>query len=190
MLGMFSDWYSQQEKRAAGLLALVITVLIVFNVVTRALNQAVFWVDEVAIFLMVWMLFLAMAVLLKERRAVAVTVIVDQLPQGLRRIVGVLIDWVVLCFAVALLVICWRWYQPFELARAGFDFEVFSAETMNFIYQDAATTLPLPKFWVWLVIPYFGFSVLLHTVANIISDPRGSHMIRGAGVPTGEGETS
>lgn len=190
MLGMFSDWYSRQERRAAGLLALVITALIVFNVVTRALNQAVFWVDEVAVFLMVWMLFLAMAVLLKERRAVAVTVLVDQLPPGIRRMVGMLIDWVVLCFAVALLVICWRWYQPLDLIRAGFDLDRFSAETTNFIYQDVATTLPLPRFWVWLIIPYFGCSVLLHTVANIVSDPLGRHMDRGAGVPAGEGGAS
>lgn len=189
MLGRFSDWYSRQERRAAGLLALVITALIVFNVVTRAMSQAVFWVDEVAVFLMVWMLFLAMAVLLKERRAVAVTVIVDQFPPGLRRMVGVLIDWVVLGFGVALLVICWRWYQPLELLRVGFDLDAFSAQTMNFIYQDTASTLPLPKFWVWLVIPYFGCSVVLHALANILSDPRGSHMNRVVDAPL-RGETS
>jgi TRAP-type C4-dicarboxylate transport system permease small subunit len=176
MLQQLSRALSRAEQWAAGFLALLITALIVFNVVTRALNQAVFWVDEMAIYAMVWMLFLAMAVLLKRRQAVAVTVLVDALPSGMRRVVGVFIDLCVLAFALLLLVFSWNWYAPLELARNGFDLDAFSAETMNFMYQERASTLPLKKFWVWLIVPYFGFSVALHTLANLLSDPRGHHM--------------
>lgn len=176
MLQTCSNWLSRQESRAACLLASSIALLIVFNVCTRAMDRAVYWVDEAAIILMVWMLFLSMAVLLKQRQAVAVTVLVDTLPKRLRCAIGAFIDWMVLLFAMLLLVFCWRWYQPLELLHHGLDFDAFSAHTMNFIYQERANTLPMPKFWAWLIVPYFACSTLLHTLAHILSDPTGRHM--------------
>ena len=180
-LDRISAWHVRQERRAAGTLAFIIMTLIVVNVVTRFMNRALFWIDEVAVFLMIWMLFLATAVLLKDRKAVAVTVLVDLLPGSLRQVVGVLVDWVVLTFGVLLLVLCWRWYQPLALWQAGFDVETFSEATMNFIYQDMASTLPLARFWVWLVVPYFSCSIILHSLANILSDPTGRYMNHAGG---------
>ena len=176
MLKQLSDRLSRVERFLAGFCAVLITALIVFNVITRAMNQAVFWVDEIAIFIMVWMVFLSMAVLLKDRQAVAVTVLVDMLPPAMRRAVGVFIDLVVLAFAVLLVVFSWQWYAPLDLAGAGFDFSAFSAKTMNFMYQDRANTLALKKFWVWLIVPWFALSVCLHTLVNLLDDPRGHHM--------------
>ncbi|MFA5597767.1 MAG: TRAP transporter small permease [Pusillimonas sp.] len=176
MLKQLSDRLGRVERFMAGFCAVLITALIVFNVITRAMNQAVFWVDEIAIFVMVWMVFFAMAVLLKERKAVAVTVLVDMLPSGMRRGVGVFIDLVVLLFGVLLLVFSWQWYAPLDLINAGFDFSQFSAKTMNFMYQDRANTLALQKYWVWLIVPWFALSVCLHTLVNLLDDPRGHHM--------------
>ena len=176
MLKQLSDRLSRVERFLAGFCAVLITALIVFNVITRAMNQAVFWVDEIAIFVMVWMVFFSMAVLLKERKAVAVTVLVDMLPPGMRRGVGVFIDLVVLLFGVLLLVFSWQWYAPLDLINAGFDFGQFSAKTMNFMYQDRANTLALQKYWVWFIVPWFALSVCLHTLVNLINDPRGHHM--------------
>ena len=176
MLKKLSDRLSRVERFLAGLCAVLITALIVFNVVTRAMNQAVFWVDEVAIFVMVWMVFLSMSVLLKERQAVAVSVLVDIFPAHLRRIVGVFIDLIVLAFALLLLLFCWQWYAPLDLISVGFDLGQFSAKTMNFMYQDRANTLALQRYWVWLIVPWFGLSVFLHTLVNLLEDPRGHHM--------------
>ena len=181
MLKQLSDRLCRFERFLAGLGAVLITALIVFNVITRSMNQAVFWVDEMAIFVMVWMVFLSMAVLLKERQAVAVTVIVDMMPQQLRRVVGVLIDIVVLVFAVLLVVFSWQWYGPLDLVNANFDLAAFSAKTMNFMYQDRANTLPLQKFWVWLIVPWFALSVGFHTIVNLLEDPRGHHMDKTSG---------
>lgn len=176
MLQQMSNHLSRLEARAAGFCMLLVTLLILFNVITRAMNKAVFWVDEAAVYLMVWMLFFATAVLIKRRTAVAVTVLVDYLPPAARRLVGVLIDWLVLLFGVLLLVFCWYWFAPVQLVQHGFDVASFSNDTMNFIYQERPNTLPIPKFWVWLIIPFFALSVCIHTLANILADGKGRYM--------------
>lgn len=176
MLQRLSQRLSQVEESVAGFGALVVTALIVFNVVTRAMNQAVYWIDEAAVFVMVWMMFLATSVLIKRRAAVAVTVLVDFFPKSLRRIMGVLIDWLVLAFGVLLLVFCWNWFDPVAVMKHSWDTTAFSGDTMNFIYQEKPNTLPIEKFWVWLIVPYFALSVVIHMLANIMADPFGYHM--------------
>lgn len=176
VLQRFSDGLSRLELKLAGVGAAVVMALIVLNVVTRAVNMSLFWVDEAAIYAMVWMIFLATAVTLKRREALSVTVLVDYFPARLRAVVGVIIDLAVLLFAVLVLVFAWKWYAPLDLFRSGFDLAEFSAETMNFMYQEHANTFGLSKFWVWLIIPYFGFSVGVHALANLCADPRGHYM--------------
>jgi len=183
-LARCSERLSRLELTVAGGCALAVTALIVLNVVTRALNLALFWVDETAIYIMVWMVLLGTAVTLKRRQALMVTVLVDYLPAGLRRPVGVFIDLSVLLFALLVIAFAWIWYAPLDLARHGFDLAEFSAETMNFMYQERANTFSLSKFWVWLIVPYFGFSVALHTLANLLGDPRGNYMNQATGAGT------
>lgn len=176
MLSALSRRLARAEEIGAGFFALLVTLLIVFNVITRAANQAVFWIDEAAIYAMVWMMFLATSVLHQRRQAVAVTVLVDPMPAWLRRLVGIGIDWTVLLFALLLLWFCWIWFDPPGVIRHGFDLDAFTDDTMNFIYQDRASTLPIQKFWVWLIMPYFALSMALHALANIVDSPRGRHM--------------
>lgn len=155
------------EAWAAACCALLVTLLILFNVVTRATNNAIFWVDEAAIYAMVWMTFLVASVSLARRDAVAVTLLTDILPRRALKTVLLFVDVVVLVFAVMLLVLSWRWFDPVRFARHGFDAATFSMETMNFIYQERTSTLPLLKWWVWLIIPLFALDSTLHAVANL-----------------------
>ena len=176
VLQHLSDGLCQLELKLAGVAAAVVMALIVLNVVTRAANMSLFWVDEAAIYAMVWMIFLATAVTLKRRQALSGTVLVDYFPARLRAVVGVIIDLSVLLFGVLVLVFAWKWYAPLDLLRSGFDLAEFSAQTMNFMYQEHANTFGLRKFWLWLIIPYFGLSVALHALANLSADPRGRYM--------------
>ena len=169
MLTKLSSLLATFERCAAIFCTAAITLLIIMNVVTRALNHALYWVDEAAIYAMVWMLFFSIALLLKRREAVSVTIVYDLVPLHFKKIIGRIVDWSVLVFSVFLIAFSWLWYQPLELIKAGFDFSVFSAETMNFIYQDKANTLAIKKFWVWLIIPYFAFSVFIHALSNVLT---------------------
>ena len=46
------------ELRLATLMAVGVTLLILLNIVTRYFGAALYWVDELAIYAMVWMTFL------------------------------------------------------------------------------------------------------------------------------------
>lgn len=164
------------ELKIAGILVAVMTTLIIINVFTRAANMALFWIDEAAIFTMIWTVFLGAAVLMQKREAVAVTLFRDFAPQRLKRIFEIAYDWSILIFSLFLLYFCWVWFRPDVLFSLGFDTQEFSMATMNFIYQDTTNTLQIPKYLVWLIIPYFGVSCFIHSLANIITTPLGNYV--------------
>ncbi|MGG4606056.1 TRAP transporter small permease [Paenalcaligenes sp. Me131] len=182
MLKQFSNGLAVVERWGAIIGTAAVALLVTFNVVTRAMNNAFFWVDELAIYAMVWMLFLSISVLFKRRQVVAVTVLTDILPKVYQGAVSRLVDWVTLGFSIVMLVFCWYWFEPLQLIRYGFNTEAFSAATMNFIYQERVTTLPLSKFWVWLIIAWFSCSCVIHSLANIVGGTHTSHDSDGRGV--------
>ena len=63
-----SNFIIKVEKKFVALLALVITLLALLNVVTRAFNKALFWVDELLIYAMVWMVLIGSSVMVRENR--------------------------------------------------------------------------------------------------------------------------
>ena len=152
----------------AAAFAVLVTLLILLNVVTRAFNVAIYWVDEAAIYAMVWMTFLAASAALHSGHSVAVTILRDLLPLRYRGWMAKFVDVTVFLFAAAMAWLCWRWFLPIDLARAGFDFAAFQAETFNFVYAEPTTTLGIRKFWVWLVMPLFAFGTVLHGLNNLL----------------------
>ena len=157
------------ELKIAGALVAVMTFLIVLNVVTRAANMALFWIDEAAIYTMIWAVFLGAAVLLHRREAVSVTLLKDVASHKFKKTFDVIYDGSILIFSLLLLYFCWSWYRPDVLISVDFDFQEFSMATMNFIYQDITNTLRIPKYLVWLIIPYFALSCFIHSLANILT---------------------
>ncbi|SUA68522.1 TRAP transporter small permease [Oligella urethralis] len=179
-LKCLSSILAKAELRIAGILVAIVTALIVINVFTRAANMAIFWIDEAAIFFMVWAVFLGTAVLMQKRQAIAVTIVKDFTSDKVKRYFEVAYDWSILIFSLFLLYFCWIWYRPDVLIETGFNLQEFSMQTMNFIYQDTTNTLGIPKYLVWLIIPYFGFSCFIHSLANILTTPCGNYAKREA----------
>lgn len=167
MLKRVSDVMASAEITAAALLAGAVTLLVLLNIVSRAMGLAIYWVDEMAIYCMVWMTFLSTSAVLKKRRGVSVTILTDLLPAAGRRWLVVFSDLMILGFALILLVLCWRWYNPLALMQSGFDFQAFQAETFNFMYSENTSTIGIRKFWVWLVLPVFSLSLALHALLNL-----------------------
>ncbi len=167
MLSRFSTCLAHLEEIAAAFLAAAITLLILTNVAFRALGSPLYWISELAIYAMIWMTFLIAGAVLKRRQGIAVTLLSDALPSFGRKLVGVFVDTMVLGFALILLWLCWRWYQPWTLMQAGFDTRTFQGETFNFIYAENTSTLGVRKFWLWLILPWFAFSLSLHGATNL-----------------------
>lgn len=169
MLYRVSRAWAKIELWAAAGLAAAVTLLILLNVVTRYFGSALFWVDELAIYAMVWMTFLGASLALHHRSSVSVTFLVDTIPAGSATILKTLVDLVVFAFALSMLYFCWRWYSPLELARAGFDIQRFQGTTFNFIYAEPTSTLGIPKYLFWLVMWLFAFGATLHSATHLLS---------------------
>jgi TRAP-type C4-dicarboxylate transport system permease small subunit len=152
-------------------LTAALVLLILLNIGTRAAGAAIFWVDELAIYATIWMALIGASAMLRMRKGVAVTLITDLLPRSLQRAVTKIVDAILLFFAIALLVLCWQWYDPAALARSGFDFDQFTETTFKFIYSEPTNTLGIPKFWVWLGVPLMAIAMTIHALANLLESP-------------------
>lgn len=157
------------EIALAGLLAASVAGLILLNVATRTAGAALFWVDELAIYAMVWMAFIGASITIARRSGVAVTILTDALPPPLGRAVARLIDLIVLAFSAFLLWLCWGWYDLQTLAALDFSLDAFTGETFNFMYREPTQTLGIPKYWVWLIVPLAAFTMSVHALSNLLS---------------------
>lgn len=167
LLGALSDGVARLERAALFVLAAAIVGLILTNVVTRSMARAIYWVDELAIYAMIWMVFVGASLALRQRRHVRVSALILALPAGAARGVELVVDALLLALGLFLVWAAWIWYDPLTLARHGFDAGTFAGQTFNFIYDEPTSTLGLRKFWIWLVMPLFAATSSLHAAANL-----------------------
>lgn len=172
MLFRLSAAWARVELFLAACLAACVTLLILLNVVTRNIGQALFWVDELAIYAMVWMTFMGASAALHHRTAVSITLITDLLSTRAKWALRKAVDVIVLAFSIAVLWFCWRWFLPLDLARAGFDVAAFQGATFNFIYAEPTLTLGVQKYLFWLVMWLFALGATLHSIAHLLSKPQ------------------
>lgn len=168
LLRQLSHWIAKFEMALAAVLALFISVLILVNVVSRALGMAIYWIDELAIYAMIWMTFLATSVVIKQRQTLAVTFLVDKLPAKGRYFLAVFSDLMIWGFALLLGILCYRWYDPWHLFQVGFDVMEYQSQTFNFIYSENTNTLGLKKVWVWMCLPWVAFALIIHSSVNLL----------------------
>jgi len=169
MLFRMSAAWARIELGCAALLAVCVTILILLNVVTRATGNALFWVDELAIYAMVWMTFLGASAALHHRSSVSITILTDAVPGRVKQVIAKLVDIIIFAFSLAILWFCWRWFLPLDIASAGFDRIAFQGDTFNFIYSEPTLTLGLPKYLFWLAMWIFGFGALLHSSMHVFA---------------------
>jgi TRAP-type C4-dicarboxylate transport system permease small subunit len=160
------------EKRLLAAFAGALVVLILLNIVTRAAGAALFWVDELAIYTMIWMALTGASAMMRMRTGVAVTLVTDILPRAFRRAAHRIVDAILLVLALTLLVLCWQWYDPVALLESGFDLDVFAESTFKFIYIEPTSTIGIRKFWVWLAVPFMASAMTIHALANLLEGPR------------------
>jgi TRAP-type C4-dicarboxylate transport system permease small subunit len=158
------------ERRLVILGMALILALILLNVATRAAGAALFWVDEAAVFAMVFVTFIGASWLVHLRLDFAVTLLTDPLPTPLRHAARVVADLTVLFFGLLMVVLCWWWFDLPGIAGQGWDVQAYFLETFNGIYGERPTTIPIRKFWFFLVMPWFALTLTLHAVANLAED--------------------
>jgi len=141
-------------------------VLILLNVVTRALSVALFWVDELAVYTMIWAFMLGAAATVRTRQGVAITLARDYLSPRARAWLALAGDTIVALFSVSLIAFNWLWFDPLLLVAVDFDMPAFVRASFNFIYREQTSTLGIAKWWVWLIMPLMAALMSWHACAN------------------------
>jgi TRAP-type C4-dicarboxylate transport system permease small subunit len=145
-------------------------LLVMLNVVTRYARMPLYWVDEAAVYSVVWLTFVGASVMTRLRMDFAVTLLTDKLGKVNARRLRVLATVLVLAFGLALLAMCWVWMDPVGIARAGFDAKEYAANSFNFVYTERTQTLNWPTWVLQLVMPLFAATFSVHALANLVEE--------------------
>lgn len=151
------------------LLASLVSLLVLLNVVTRSLNYAIYWFDELAIYAMIWLVMIGASVTTKRRMGIRVTLLEEMVGESMWNAMLLIVDIIILLFGLLLIWLAWMWYDPFTFMAFGFDRDTFSAGTFNYIYDEPTLTIGVPKFLVWLVMPFTAITMSIHAAANLVS---------------------
>lgn len=170
LLSAASDRLAAIERALLIASVAAILGLILLNVLTRTANAALYWVDETAVFFMVFATFIGASLMVRKRMDFAVTLLIDRLPEPSRRWMQVVVATLTLGFALLMVVLCWRWFDLPTLARLGFDEPTFFRETFNNIYREKTMTTGTLKVWFLLIMPWFALTITVHSLANLIED--------------------
>lgn len=158
------------ERFAIGALMALLTGLILLNVVTRYGRIPLYWIDESAIFTTVWLTFIGASAMSRLRLDFSMTLLTERLPAVAVTAMRVLSTLCILGFGLALAAMCWLWMDPVGIASAGFDAREYGGATFNFLYTERTQTLNWPSWVVYLVMPLFAFTLMVHSAANLIED--------------------
>lgn len=158
------------ERAALTVLMGLLVLLILLNVVTRYSGTPIYWVDEAAVFTMVWLTFVGASVMTRLRMDFAVGLVSDHLPPGGAKVLKVIATLGVLVFALALVWMCWVWMDPRGIAAAGFNVKDYAEASFNFIYTERTQTLEWPTWVLQLILPIFSLTLTVHAFANLLEE--------------------
>jgi TRAP-type C4-dicarboxylate transport system permease small subunit len=148
----------------------LLTALILLNVTTRYLGMPIYWIDESAVYSVVWLTFIGASAMTRLRLDFAVAMLTERLPERGAAICKIVSTCGVVFFGLALIWMCWLWMDPVGFAQSGFDAKEFGAQTFNFLYTERTQTLNWPTWVLYLTIPIFGVTMTLHGLANVLED--------------------
>ena len=158
------------ERVAVAGLMFLLTGLILLNVVTRYTGIPLYWVDESAIYSVVFLTFIGASAMTRLRLDFAVTMLTERFSERGVRIAKIAATLTVLLFGLALMWMCVLWLDPLGIARAGFNARDFAGETFNFIYTERTQTLNWPFWALYMVMPLFAVCMSIHSAANLLED--------------------
>lgn len=158
------------ERLALMGLMYLLTALILVNVVTRYSHFPIYWIDESAVYSVVWLTFIGASAMTRLRLDFAVTMMTERLSARSQQIFKIIATSTVIVFGVGLIVTCMLWMDPIGLAQAGFDAKTFAGQTFNFLYTERTQTLNWPTWVLYLTLPIFAVSITIHGIANLLED--------------------
>lgn len=154
----------------SALLLIGLLVTIMTNVITRYVGMPIYWVNELAIFILAWLAFVGTSSMARLRLDFAITFLSDAAPERTARALKIGSIAVTIAFGLAVASMSWLWLDPAGLFSAGFDIRAFSRETGNFLYSETTVALNWPRWIVMIVVPIFAVTLTFHAVANLFEE--------------------
>ena len=148
----------------------LLTFLILLNVVTRYSGASLYWVDESAVYSVVWLTFIGGSAMTRLRMDFAVEMLTEKLSAKYKKVAKIIAGLGIAIFSIALAWMCLLWFDPMGYAQAGFEPKAFAAQSFNFIYTEKTQTLEWPSWVVYLIIPIFSITMVIHSIANLLED--------------------
>lgn len=165
-----SDVLAAIDRWLMTLLVALIAALVLLNVGARAFGYTVAWADELAVRSMILAAFPGAALLFRMRRDPSVQILREMVAAPVARVLRAGASLAALVFALLLLWMCWRWFQPLAFMAAGFDVREFQMATGNFIYSDVTPVMGLPSAIFFVIVPWFGLTLTVHALTNLAED--------------------
>lgn len=145
-----SRWLAQLEKLLCSMLIMAFSTLLIINVIARYLFQSpLYFAEELAVYILVWMAFLAISLSIHYDQHVRLTMLVGLLPMRLQRLAYWMTELISLAVLATLL-----WYAIGWIRSPSVAF-------------DIAITLDWPKWHFYLIVPIFCATAILHILARL-----------------------
>jgi TRAP-type C4-dicarboxylate transport system permease small subunit len=135
-------------------LGFAMSVVVAVQVFSRyALNHSLFWSEELARYLLVWLTFLGASVAYRRNIHPGIEFIYAQMPLYIQRIISIFIHFVsIVLFGVMIFY--------------GFQFSYF-------VRLQISPALNLPKWMVFSIIPLSGIIFMIHGITFLVDEIRG-----------------
>lgn len=163
---------------ACAMLCLMIVLLIV-SVAMRATGAPLFWADEAMISIMGAMAALATSALVEQGSHAKVDLLAAFVSQELSVWLDRFAAFATLVFALVLVWLSWRLFDPLAMIQSGFDIDSFTAATRNFVYREPTTTLGIARFWTWLPLSIASLGMIIHALAWFFVPSRSADIATG-----------
>ena len=144
--------------------------LMILNVISRALRQPIYWVDELAINGMVIGAFVGSSLMFSTRQHFSVTLLKDAVSPRLQVILSLLVQCCNLALAGFMAYAVWLWFDPVALVQSGFNLDAFFKTTFNSVYQEITNTIGIRRLWFFLIMPVITATIFIHSLAGIVKD--------------------
>lgn len=148
----FSAGLAWLEMLICQILIVAFTLLLISNVVARyVLNSPFYFAEELAVYMLIWMAFLAICVTIARNDMIKLDLFVERLAAPIRRTITVVIELLVLAMLLAVLYASWQWVNSPAVAF------------------EQALTLNMPKLPFLMIIPIFAGCSVIHVFSNLLS---------------------
>ncbi len=141
----------EKIQLAVGVISLsIFFIAIIIQIVTRHLGIAVIWTEEVANYSFIWSVFMGASVAVNKREHFAFDFLLQKLQGVSKTTLFIVIDSIVLLFALALL------YYGIEVVQ-------------NFWNYNWAALPAMKMGYVWISIPIMGLTMSIYCINHLIN---------------------